>query len=322
MPEYQDILDYWGGSGPRPSQAAARAALFAQAEALKIENCELRPGVIPALLDPNFTQVATPFGNLTVPGAVPAAYYDLGSNGIAYVDAEYKNEAGGGGTVWNQGYAFRNDGVDLEACSDPSGAAYNVGWTAVGERLYYTVNVLEAGTYYLGMRVASQDGNGKFRLLLDGAALGGEVVVPQTGGWQSWTNIQVTDIPLPAGRHQFGILITESGFNINLFTFLRTGGTGIGDPEELSPQGFHLEQNYPNPFNGETRIRFFLPSASRVNLSVYNLLGGLTEELLATEMSPGLHEVTWDGEDTASGIYFLKLTSPLGTRIRTLHLVR
>jgi endoglucanase len=49
VPGFQAILDYWAGKGPKPSPEAAKAALMAQAEALKLERCALNLGVLESL---------------------------------------------------------------------------------------------------------------------------------------------------------------------------------------------------------------------------------------------------------------------------------
>lgn len=70
---------------------------------------------------------------------------------------------------------------------------------------------------------------------------------------------------------------------------------------------FVLEQNYPNPFNPTTTIRFSLPVAAEVSISVFNLLGERVAQLLNANLNEGYHEVTFDGSSLTSGIYFYQL---------------
>ena len=47
-----------------------------------------------------------------------------------------------------------------------------------------------------------------------------------------------------------------------------------------------------------------LPRDSRVELSIYNVLGQRVANLVEGEMSAGLHSVTWMAESAPTGIYF------------------
>ena len=69
------------------------------------------------------------------------------------------------------------------------------------------------------------------------------------------------------------------------------------------PENFVLEQNYPNPFNPTTFIKFSLPQASKVNLSIYNSLGELVNVLAFGEYEAGVYERVFDASGLASGIY-------------------
>jgi len=78
---------------------------------------------------------------------------------------------------------------------------------------------------------------------------------------------------------------------------------------DLVPQGFALGQNYPNPFNPETQIAFSLPHNSKVELSVYNVLGQKIATLVNTEMAAGLHTVTWSAGNAPTGVYFYTISA-------------
>lgn len=73
------------------------------------------------------------------------------------------------------------------------------------------------------------------------------------------------------------------------------------------PDKFELNQNYPNPFNPTTKITFTLPKDSKVNLSVYNILGERVVELVNEEKKPGYYEYDFDGSRLASGMYIYRL---------------
>lgn len=71
-----------------------------------------------------------------------------------------------------------------------------------------------------------------------------------------------------------------------------------------TPEGFYLFANYPNPFNASTKIMFNVLEESRINISVYNLLGQLVKTLIDEKLFNGTYEVDFDGENLPSGTYF------------------
>jgi len=79
-----------------------------------------------------------------------------------------------------------------------------------------------------------------------------------------------------------------------------------------SPKHFNIMQNYPNPFNNSTIITYQLSSTSRVNITVFNMMGQVVEVLADQKVEPGNYQVTWNGKDfmgrqVASGIYFIQM---------------
>ena len=79
------------------------------------------------------------------------------------------------------------------------------------------------------------------------------------------------------------------------------------DAEENMPTKFELSQNYPNPFNPSTMIRFSVPEASFVNITIYNLLGEKVSNLLNKNVGGGYHEMTWNAANVPSGIYLISV---------------
>ena len=76
-----------------------------------------------------------------------------------------------------------------------------------------------------------------------------------------------------------------------------------------------LGQSYPNPFNPTTQIQYTLPSATHVQLQVFDVRGQHIATLVNGPVGAGLQSVRWDGVDrdgapVPSGVYFYRLTVP------------
>ena len=87
---------------------------------------------------------------------------------------------------------------------------------------------------------------------------------------------------------------------------------GVNNIVNEIPGTYKLEQNYPNPFNPKTKIKFQIPSdikskTSKVKIIIYDVLGKEILTLVNGELQPGSYEVTFDGSNYASGIYFYQL---------------
>ncbi len=89
-----------------------------------------------------------------------------------------------------------------------------------------------------------------------------------------------------------------------------------------SPQTYSLRQNYPNPFNPTTQIRFSLPEATPVELTVYDMLGREVTTLLDKQMSAGKHLVTFSGTGLSSGVYLYQIEADDFTQTRKMLLVK
>jgi hypothetical protein len=316
-PFYQTLLNYWSGSGPRPSATYAFNALMMQAENLKFELCEFRKDVIDALMrQPNNTQTISYNQNI-IPGTIYATEYDLGKLNYAYYDVDYQNVGGG---TWNSGGKFRNDGVDIENCIDFGSNGYNVGWIQNGEWLRYTCNITQSGTYKIKINVASMNTGGQILLRLDGLVLGGLINVPNTNGWQNWQFVELNNVYLPQGIHQLEARFFNGGFNLSHFEF-ELLSTDVQE-KDLLPKDFELKQNYPNPFNSKTVITYSIPEITNIKLKVYDLLGNETFTIDEGLKSPGIYLEEFDAHNLSSGTYFLRLETEKKTFIRKMIILK
>jgi len=88
------------------------------------------------------------------------------------------------------------------------------------------------------------------------------------------------------------------------------------------PKTFSLGQNYPNPFNPTTKIRFGLPSASNVELTIYNLLGQKVKTLVSGQLPAGFHDIEVDASQWSSGVYLYKLEAGAFVSSRKMLLIK
>ena len=99
--------------------------------------------------------------------------------------------------------------------------------------------------------------------------------------------------------------------------------TSVRDLSSLViPETPVLTQNYPNPFNPATQIQFDLPAASEVRLTVFDLLGRQVQVLAEGHYPAGLHAVTFDATDLASGLYLYELKTQTARLVGKMLLTR
>ncbi|MFH0992613.1 MAG: T9SS type A sorting domain-containing protein [bacterium] len=100
-------------------------------------------------------------------------------------------------------------------------------------------------------------------------------------------------------------------------TFTVDKVTSVELISEVIPMEYALYENFPNPFNPSTRIRFALSEGSSVKLTVYNLLGKPIAELVNNSLNAGIHQVSWNAMNAASGIYIIRMTAESNTSGKT-----
>ena len=126
------------------------------------------------------------------------------------------------------------------------------------------------------------------------------------------------DVVLDAGEHMNWVLTAESGEE---YTLEGTGEITVPTEEiftlerkAIIPITYTLHQNYPNPFNPITSIRYDLPEAALVTLTIYDLIGREITQLVNTTQEAGYRSVRWDATDSfgkpvSAGVYLYQIRS-------------
>ena len=245
---------------------------------------------------------SAPFGGTAaaVPGTVQAANYDTGGQGVAYSVTSTNGSAN----------SYRSDGIDLETTADtqdttPAGGAYDMGWTTPGQWFDYTVNVATAGTYTIAFRVASPYGitDALHVTNSSGTNLTGSVAIPNTGGYETWTTVDVS-VTLPAGAQTLTVDQDSNGWNFHAMAFALTssGGTSGGGTSGEAAFG-----GTPAAVPGTVQVANYDTGGSGVAYSVSSTNGSAN-----SYRSDGIDlEATSDTQDTtaAGGAYDMGWTN-------------
>ncbi len=88
------------------------------------------------------------------------------------------------------------------------------------------------------------------------------------------------------------------------------------------PRAYSLSQNYPNPFNPTTNLSFDLPVASKVNLTIFNVLGQEVTTLVDKKMEAGSHTVEWNAARFSSGVYFYRISADNFTETKKMMILK
>ncbi|MBN2104689.1 family 43 glycosylhydrolase [bacterium] len=141
-----------------------------------------------------------------------------------------------------------------------------------------------------------------------------------TSGWK-W--VKFDDYSLTAGEHTLTIGYREDGAKLDKICISNVleSPEGMGEeavnlcePTSITnaleiPEAYSLELNYPNPFNPTTRFAYTLPTNSKINISIFNVVGEIVEVLFSGQRDAGKYHTTWDASKYSSGTYLICFTA-------------
>ncbi|MDZ4699973.1 MAG: PKD domain-containing protein [Rhodothermales bacterium] len=271
--------------------------------------------------------------------------------GMVVMEAEHFHaniQRGADSWVSGTAYAGASGGSYMDTTPDDN-TEIKTGAETTSPELSFDVNFSTTGSYYVWGRIyAPGNKSNSMHAGINGA------IASTTNGFQTntlgqwvWVVLVKNGVAVPlsigtAGTHTVHAWMREDGTAIDKLVLTTDAAfvpTGVGPAEspqafapvasaakrgiridgltlhaQALPTEFALEGNYPNPFNPSTTIRFALPEAAVVRLSVYDMLGREVARVFDSELPAGRHEATWNGRTDAgttvsSGAYLLRMTA-------------
>lgn len=131
--------------------------------------------------------------------------------------------------------------------------------------------------------------------------------------------IEYCDFPTP----RWGVVYSSfTPYEWAWFDYNSTGTTGMVEISNNNITTSYYLKCFPNP-SRSPKIEFEIPVASKVNVSIYDIKGSMVRNLMDKRLEPGRKLIFWNGKDeqgnsTAQGIYFVKLTTETGCTIKKL----
>ncbi len=265
-----------------------------------------------------------PLGNLWIGTFCYGFYADDGS--IVFWEGGLVKKHGDEWTVYNKD----NSGLPFNSISDMEFAADGAMWIAARD------DEDVVGGFY-GGGLTRYDGQNWYSYNMDNSPLPGNTIfdmcidkndnlwlatfdsgLVKFDGAEQWTIYNTTNSGI-ASNAVACVAIDSAGHKWigHLYAGLsvfREGGVLVTEPVNgnITAEGFQLLQNFPNPFNNATTIAFSLDKASRVNITIYNILGQQVAKLCDANYTPGVYTLQWYGKSSTGaalpgGVYFYSL---------------
>jgi hypothetical protein len=213
---YQSLLNYWNG-GTQPSSVDAMNGLLQFAQETDLMYCTFKKDVKDAVLRPSYSVSPLPFKQHILPCSINAVDYDLGANGVGSYDSVYQSIGQGSNfTTYNNGWNYRNDGVDIETWT----GSPTIGSIEPGEWLNYTVQVPQAAFYKVSLQYAAPSSGAKVKIQSGGVDIIQEQLLPATNSWGSWEFANLGIIPIVAQTDfSFKLVFNMNGLNVKALQF-------------------------------------------------------------------------------------------------------
>jgi len=149
------------------------------------------------------------------------------------------------------------------------------------------------------------------------------------GNSQFSSNYEYFDKDVSSGEYYYRLKQIDTD---GLYAYSKEVKTVIDKSNKIK-----LEQNYPNPLSkigvdqlgsaAQTKISFQLPEKTRVNLSIYNVLGEKIKTLCNDFFCPGFYNLIWDGKNSSditvpNGLYLISMQTNESYQVQKMTVVQ
>jgi len=156
------------------------------------------------------------------------------------------------------------------------------------------------------------------------------ILIDSWNGWQSDTQIEPSVITEPTSvdsspeGNGYTQGYTYTGYGMDRLAVVRNllaPELPVGtEPDDLPENAGVTIQTYPNPFQDRVRIDINVPNRALVKVTLYDVLGRQVSLLENATAGPGTEHLSWDGENLASGLYFVRITA--GDKVETVPILK
>ena len=122
--------------------------------------------------------------------------------------------------------------------------------------------------------------------------------------------IEDEELPVPPDLRDI------SDLYVSYLRVMVSTGSNVSTVNEniLMPNQFRVYDAYPNPFNPVTTLRYQLPEANMVTVTIYDMAGREVKNLIDQQQGQGLHNIQWNGTNNlgkavSAGIYLYQVQS-------------
>ncbi len=222
---YQQLADFWNKkTTTAPDASSVYNGLMGFADSANIRFNIVHRDVIDAMFRQPFATATLPFKANNIGASdliINAVDYDLGRNNFAYFDKDTGNYyiSRGGRNAGNKGHTYRNDGVDIFK-DDAQPGTYYVGSIEDSEWIQYTINVTDAASCTLSLKVAAEN-NGQASFIIDGKTVFDKKNIAATGSLNNWQTVSLGNMQLSKGGHIIKLYFNTGGFNLKQIIFAK-----------------------------------------------------------------------------------------------------